>query len=96
MTKIIIKNADWELTRELDQDIWKTLIKQMNDAGEEVMSACHHGICWACIYSVDSWVDNINKSFKWEPGFPLWEDEVMTCIAWIKWNDEEIILRSNH
>ena len=47
---------------------------------------------------VETWWEFLNKSFKTEPGFPLDESEVMTCIAWIDEKsinlDEKIILKT--
>jgi len=94
MKKIIVKDATWKVIKELDQEVNKTLIKQMTDSWLEVMSACHHWICGACIYNVEKWHNNVNKSFKWEPGFPLGEDEVMTCIAWVTDSEDDIILQN--
>ncbi len=96
MNKIIIKNSSWEIVKELDQDVKKTLISQMRDAGVNVLAACHHGICGACIYKVNTWQNALKKDFKWSPGFPLWDDEVMTCIAWIsEESSEDIELQEN-
>ncbi len=95
MKKIIVKDSSWKIIKELDQNINKTLIKQLTDEWVEVMSACHHWICWACIYWIEQWVENINKSFKGEPWFPLWDEEVMTCIAWVNWKNNDIVLVSN-
>ncbi len=96
MKKIIVKNASWEVIKEFEQDINKTLISQMRDADLNVLSACHHWICWACIYKVNNGWENIIKDFKWSPWFPLWDDEVMTCIAWLQdSNSENIELQEN-
>ncbi len=91
---ITIKNQAWEIIKTLEADVNKTLLKQLQNEWIEIASACYTGICWACMCNVDEWVENIDKTFKWEPGFPLAEEELMTCIAWIKNKDEDIVLRT--
>ena len=91
---IIIKNKDWEIIKTIESDISKTLLKQLQESGVEMAYACHTGICGACMCQIESGSENVNKSFRWEPGFPLWDDEVMTCIAWVINKDEDIILKT--
>ncbi len=92
--KIIIKNIDGIIEKEIPADINKTLLKQVEESGVEMQSACHSGICGACICTIEQWWENIDKSFRWEPWFPLGDDEVMTCIAGLATTDgENIILR---
>lgn len=92
--KIIIKNIDGVIEKEIPADLSKTLLKQLEEAGLEMQSACHAGICGACICMIDGGFESIDKSFSWEPGFPLGDDEVMTCIAWVSGNGEgDIVLR---
>ncbi len=94
MSKIIIKSKDWKIIKEIDAKVWKTLISLITESWLEVASACHFGMCWACMYSIESWNENIVKNMKTEPAFPLAEEEVMTCIAWIsKENWENVILK---
>ena len=92
--KIILKKLDGTQEKEITVDSKKTLLKQLEEAGVEMHSACHAGICWACICMIEQGGKNIDKSFRTEPGFPLGDDEVMTCIWGCKdtwW--EDIILR---
>lgn len=91
---LIIKNSAGEIIKEINPDINKTLLKQIEDEWVEMLSACYTWICWACLCHVESWLENVNKSFRNEPWFSLWEDEVMTCIAWIKDPEKDIILRT--
>jgi len=91
---ITIKNASWEVIKTIESDISKTLLKQLQESWVEMAYACHTGICGACMCQIESGSENVNKSFKWEPWFPLWDDEVMTCIAWVINKDENIILKT--
>ena len=91
---IIIKNKDWEIIKTIEADLSKTLLRQLQDSEVEMAYACHTGICGACMCQIESGSENVNKSFKWEPWFPLWDDEVMTCIAWVINKDQEIILKT--
>lgn len=91
---ITIKNSTWEIIKTIEADISKTLLKQLQDSEVEMAYACHTGICWACMCQIESGSENVNKSFKWEPWFPLWDDEVMTCIWWIKNKDIDVILKT--
>lgn len=93
--KITIKNAAWEIIKTLDADINKTLLKQLEAEGVEIPSACFTGICWACMCEIEEWEEYINKEATTAPGFPLADEEVMTCIAKVKADaDWEIVLKS--
>jgi ferredoxin len=93
--KITIKNVAWEVIKTLDADINKTLLKQLETEGVEIPSACFTGICWACMCEIEAWEEHINKEATTAPGFPLADEEVMTCIAKVKADtDWEIVLKS--
>ncbi len=96
--KIIIKNQGWEITKTIDAKVGQTLLKQLTEAWVEMQSACMFGICAACMCQIEKWEECIDKSFRHEPWFPLWDDEVMTCIWGIKKemenHDGEIILKT--
>ena len=93
MSKITIKNKDWKIIKQIDLDVNKILISQIIDSWVEVDFACNTGICWACMMKIESWEENIIKNKKTEPAFDLWKNEVMTCIAWVKSLDWDIVLR---
>ena len=93
--KITIKNAAGEIIKTLDADLNKTLLKQLEAQWVEIPSACFTGICWACMCEIEEWEELINKEATTAPGFPLADEEVMTCIAKINSDaDGEIILKS--
>lgn len=96
--KITIKNKVWEITKIIDAKLWQTLLKQIIDAWIEMQSACNFWICAACMCQIEKWEEFIDKSFRHEPWFPLWDDEVMTCIWAIKKEAEneqgEVILKT--
>lgn len=93
MTKIIIKDASWEVIKTLDGDVTRNLLKQLTDKWVEISYACHTGICWACMCLIEKWEDSVIKNFKGEPWFPLADEEIMTCIAGIKEIDGDVILK---
>ena len=93
--KITIKNAAGEIIKTLDADVNKTLLKQLESEWIEIPSACFTGICGACMCEIEKWEELINKEATTAPGFPLADEEVMTCIAKVKDNaDWEIVLKS--
>ena len=81
--KITIKNKDWELIKTLDAKVGQTLLKQITESWVEIHNACQIWICAACMCQIEKWEEFLNKSFRTEPWFPLWDDEIMTCIAWL-------------
>ncbi len=91
---ITIKNASWEVIKTIDSDLNKTLLKQLEAEWIQLAAACYTGICWACMCEIESWEENVNKSFRWEPWFPLWDEEVMTCIAGVKNTEKDIVLKT--
>jgi ferredoxin len=93
--KITIKNATWEIIKTFDADLNKTLLKQLEAEGIEIPSACFTWICWACMCEIEKWEELINKEATTAPGFPLADEEVMTCIAKVNKDlDWEIVLKS--
>ncbi len=82
--KITIKNKDGEILKTLDAKVGQTLLKQITDAWIEIHNACMFGICAACMCQIESWEEFLDKSLRTEPGFPLWDDEIMTCIWGLK------------
>lgn len=93
--KITIKNAAGEIIKTLDADLNKTLLKQLEAEWIEIPSACFTGICGACMCEIEKWEEFINKEATTASGFPLADEEVMTCIAKVKTGtDWEIILKS--
>ena len=93
--KIIIKNKDWEVIKELEGTVNKTLLGQLTDAWVEIPNACRVGMCSACMCHIESGGEHLEKSFKWEASFPLWDVEIMTCIGWLKSEEEwEIVLKT--
>ena len=93
--KITIKNAAGEILKTLDADLNKTLLKQLEAEWIEIPSACFTGICWACMCEIEKWEEFINKEATTAPGFPLADEEVMTCIAKVNSDaDWEIVLKS--
>ncbi len=94
MTLIRIEDEKWELIKEVPIETWKTLLKQLEAAEVEIPNACRTGMCAACMCYIEKWAEHVVKNLKWEPAFPLWEDEVMTCIAGVEETDEIIILQT--
>lgn len=93
--KITIKNASWETIKTFNADLNKTLLKQLEAEWVEIPSACFTWICWACMCEIEEWWDFIDKEAVTASGFPLADEEVMTCIAKIKSNQGwGIILKS--
>lgn len=91
---ITIKDSNWNILKEIKADLSKTLLEQLTEAWVDIPAACYTGICGACMCEVEKWTENLEKNFKGEEWFPTDESEVMTCIAWVKDENAEIILKS--
>ena len=94
MTKIRIETASGILVKELDVNVWKPLLWQLEAAWVEIPNACKIGMCGACLCNAPAWDDALNKSLRGEPAFPLWEWEIMTCIGWVQDTHETIVLQT--
>jgi len=81
MTQLILKNTSWEILKQIPLDTGKTLLKQLEDAGAEIPYACMTGMCSVCMCEIETWLEQVDKSFRGEPAFPVDDREVMTCIA---------------
>ncbi len=90
---LTIKKSTWEIEAQIEIHPKRPILKQLEEAWIEMHSACHAGICGACICNIESWHEKIDKTFLTEPGFPLAEDEVMTCIWGITEENGEIVLK---
>ncbi|MCH2189039.1 2Fe-2S iron-sulfur cluster binding domain-containing protein [Candidatus Gracilibacteria bacterium] len=91
MPNITVKNASGDIIKAIDAQVGKTLLSQLNANDIQVPSACHAGVCGACMCRIESGESAIQKDFRSEPGFPLDDSEVMTCIASVKENENEDI-----
>lgn len=94
MIHVRVENKDGELIKEIPVDAGRVLLSQLEAADIEIPNACRAGMCAACLCNIVSGEEHFIKNLRGEPAFPLWEDEVMTCIAGIKETDEKIILRT--
>lgn len=94
MTKIRIESSQWELIREVEVTAGKRLLSQLEKAGVEIPNACRTGMCAACLCTIESGGEYIQKDLWGEPAFPLWEDEVMTCIAGVSETEDTVVLRT--
>lgn len=96
--KITIKNSFWEILATIPRELWKTLLSTIQKSWIEIHNACQTWICRACMCNIEKGGEYIDKNFKNESWFPLRDEEVMTCIAWIKKDfidlDKEIILKT--
>lgn len=93
--KITIKDSEGNLIKSVDADTKKTLLSQLEKQDIDIPNACRAGMCAACMCTIEKWEELIVKDFRWEPAFPLGDDEVMTCIAGLKdLEDGEIILKT--
>ena len=81
MTQIIVNNPEWQQVAALKANEKQTLLQQIQDAGYPLHNACQMGICAACMCHIATGHEAIIKDAKTPPGFPLADDEVMTCIA---------------
>jgi len=94
MTQVRIENAKWEYVQEIEVDHTKPLLKQLEAHDIEIPNACNIGMCGACLCMSETAPELLTKSLRWEPAFPLWEEEIMTCIGWVVETDETVILRT--
>ena len=94
MTRVSVKNQAGEVLGSIEAEANTVLLKQLEAAGIEIPNACKAGMCAACMCHIESWSDAVVKDFRWEPAFPLWDDEVMTCIWSVLDTDNEVILKT--
>lgn len=94
MTKIRVETSKGEHIKDVQVDHTKPLLKQLEAQDIEIPNACNMGMCSACLCTTTSSPDLLNKSLRGEPAFPLWDEEIMTCIGWVVDTDETIVLRT--
>jgi ferredoxin len=94
MPVVRIENSNGELMKEISVDANRVLLSQIEAAGIEIPNACRTGSCASCMCHIVQWSQHIEKSLRWEPWFPLDENELMTCISGVRETDETIILRT--
>jgi len=94
MTQVQVQNAAGEELAKVKIDSTKPLLSQLQSEGIEIPNACKIWMCAACLCTIQSWQEHVVKNLRWEPSFPLWDEEIMTCIGGVKETDEEIILQT--
>ncbi len=94
MIQVRVENANGELIKEVPVDAGRILLSQLEASDIEIPNACRSWICASCLCHIVQGGEHIEKNFRGEPGFPLAEDEVMTCIAGVRETDETVILRT--
>ncbi len=92
MPKIIVKTPQNVQIQELEVSSEKPLLWQLEAQWVEIANACKMWMCGACMCYIDDDMRAI-KNLRWEPSFPLWEWEIMTCI-WGVSEGENIILHT--
>ena len=92
--RITIKKENGENLGSFDAEPWKVLLSQIESQGIEIPSACHAGMCAACMCHVEKGGEYLVKDFRTQPAFPLADDEVMTCIGALREGEGEVILRT--
>lgn len=94
MPSITLLDVSGNIVKQFPADLKKTLLSQLTDAGVEIPNACRAGLCGACICQIEWGEKVIDKSKITEPGFPLADEEVMTCIAGLGQDvTEDIVLK---
>ncbi len=94
MTKVRLEDASWEQIWKWEIDSAKPLLTQLEAQWVEIPNACRAGMCAACMCSVVEGQEHIVNNLRGEPSFPLGEDEIMTCIGWVKETQDEVVLRT--
>lgn len=90
--KVIDQNDDVLWNVEIDSK--KPVLWQLEWQGIEIPNACKMWMCAACMCTIEQWSQHAVKNLRGEPSFPLWEEEIMTCIWWFKETGDTIILRT--
>lgn len=94
MVQVRIENSQWELIKQVPVEAGKVLLSQLEKAGVEIPNACRAGMCAACMCHIVSGEEYIKKDTRGEAAFPLWDDEMMTCIGWVLDTNETITLKT--
>jgi len=94
MTQIRVENNAWKHLWTVKVNSAKPLLWQLEAEGIEIPNACKMWMCAACMCNITSGQEFAVKNLRWEPSFPLWGEEIMTCIWGVTETDEEIILQT--
>lgn len=94
MTKVQMQNNAGDTIWNIEIEPGKNLLSQLESQDVEIPNACRTGMCGACLCMIQKWHEHVIKNMRWEPAFPLWEDEVMTCIAGLSDAREEVVLQT--
>lgn len=64
MTKLTVKNKDGEILKTLEVVPEKTILKQLMEAEVEIPNACRMGMCSACMCTIESGENLVQKDLK--------------------------------
>ncbi|MBW7954951.1 2Fe-2S iron-sulfur cluster binding domain-containing protein [Candidatus Gracilibacteria bacterium] len=79
--KITIKDSSGVFLKEIDVRVGENLLRQIQDAGIDIPYACSNGICGACMCTIETGGEALKKDLLMEPGLPLAEEEILTCVG---------------
>ena len=52
------------MIKTLDAEVGKTLLSQLSQADVQIPSACHTGVCGACMCTIESGEEGVIKNFR--------------------------------
>jgi len=84
MAKIIVKSGSGSELGLFNADATQTITSFGAEAGILIPVACGVGACGICIADIESGAEFLNKTAFGSEGFPVTEEQVLTCIASVK------------
>lgn len=69
---------------ELNKDEDKSIIDLAEEKGVELPRSCRSGACFSCCATVTKWKEYLDLNKTWEMLIDVDEDEVLTCICWVR------------
>ena len=91
MIKVIVENNQWEILWEFNWEEWLAFTEMAAKNWVEIPVSCWSWACGICRTTIVEWSEYIDREMTGIAALPVWEDEILSCIAGVKWElfDEE-------
>ncbi len=85
MIKVIVQSNEWEVLWEFTWEEGIAFTQMASKNWVEIPVSCGSWACGICRATILEWAEHIDKEMTGLEALPMWEEEILTCIAGIKW-----------
>lgn len=84
MIKVIVQDNQWVVLWEFNWEEWIAFTEMASKNWVEIPVSCSSWACGICRTNIIEWWEYIEREMTWTAMLPVWDEEILSCIAWIK------------